>query len=72
MQAASASDCAFLYIGAGSEHEFTNDDGDSYTLRIDEIRKVQVDGTAAAASRSKALPRGDRLARKPPAASSRR
>jgi len=48
----SGSECAFLYIGAGSEHEFTNEDGDSYTLRIDEIRKVKVDGTAAA-SRSK-------------------
>jgi hypothetical protein len=47
-----ASDCAFLYIGAGSEHEFTNEEGDSYTLRIDEIRKVKVDGSAAA-SRSK-------------------
>jgi hypothetical protein len=48
-----ASECAFLYLGAGSEHEFTNDEGDSYTLRIDEIRKVQVDGGTAAASRSK-------------------
>jgi hypothetical protein len=47
-----ASDCAFLYLGAGSEHEFTNEEGDSYTLRIDEIRKVKVDGSAAA-SRSK-------------------
>jgi hypothetical protein len=47
-----ASECAFLYIGAGSEHEFTNEDGDSYTLRINEIRKVKVDGFAAA-SRSK-------------------
>ena len=46
-----ARECAFLYIGAGSEHEFTNDDGDSYTLRIDEIRKVRVDGAGAAASR---------------------
>jgi hypothetical protein len=46
-----ARECAFLYIGAGSEHEFTNDDGDSYTLRIDEIRKVRLDGSAAAASR---------------------
>jgi glyoxylate utilization-related uncharacterized protein len=46
-----ARECAFLYIGAGSEHEFTNDDGDSYTLRIDEIRKVRVDGSTAAASR---------------------
>jgi hypothetical protein len=48
-----ARECAFLYLGAGSEHEFTNDDGDSYTLRIDEIRKVRVDGSAAAASRKK-------------------
>ena len=48
----SASDCAFLYIGAGSEHEFTNEEGDSYTLRINEIRKVKVDGFASA-SRSK-------------------
>jgi len=48
-----ASDCAFLYIGAGSEHEFTNEEGDSYTLRIDEIRKVKLDGSAAAASRGK-------------------
>ena len=46
-----ARECAFLYIGAGSEHEFTNDDGDSYTLRIDEIRKVRLDGSAAASSR---------------------
>jgi glyoxylate utilization-related uncharacterized protein len=42
-----ASECAFLYIGAGSEHEFTNEEGDSYTLRINEIRKVKVDGFAA-------------------------
>jgi hypothetical protein len=46
------SECAFLYIGAGSEHEFTNDDGDSYTLKIDEIRKVRVDASAGA-SRAK-------------------
>jgi hypothetical protein len=47
-----ASECAFLYIGAGSEHAFTNDDGDSYRLRIDEIRKVRV-GASASASRAK-------------------
>ena len=47
------SECAFLHLGAGSEHEFTNADGDSYTLRIDEIRKVPVDGSTAAASRAK-------------------
>jgi len=50
----SARQCAFLYLGPGSEHEFTNEDGDSYTLRIDEIRKVRVDGSAAASSRKKA------------------
>jgi hypothetical protein len=48
-----ASECAFLYLGAGSEHEFTNDDGDSYTLQIDEIRKVRVDGSTAGASRKR-------------------
>jgi hypothetical protein len=47
-----AAECAFLYIGAGSEHEFTNEEGDSYTLRIDEIRKVKL-GASAAASRTK-------------------
>ena len=29
----SHADCAFLYLGAGSEEEFTNEDGDSYRLR---------------------------------------
>jgi hypothetical protein len=47
-----ASECAFLYIGAGSEHAFSNDDGDSYRIRIDEIRKVRV-GASASASRAK-------------------
>jgi hypothetical protein len=40
----SQSDCAFLYLGAGAEQEFTNDEGDSYRLLINEIRKVKVDG----------------------------
>ena len=46
----SNSDCAFLYLGAGAEQEFTNDEGDSYRLLINEIRKVKVgdeSGTAA-------------------------
>jgi hypothetical protein len=38
----SGAECAFLYLGAGSEQEFTNDEGDSYTLRIDQIRRIQV------------------------------
>ena len=43
----SAAECAFAYIGAGSEYIFTEDDGDTYTVRIDEIRKVKVGATAA-------------------------
>ncbi len=47
----SKADCAFLYLGAGSEEEFTNDDGDSYRLMINEIKKVKVGAdTGAAAS----------------------
>ena len=52
----SASECAFAYIGAGSEYIFTEEDGDTYTVRIDEIRKVKVTpgGTSAKAGGSKA------------------
>jgi hypothetical protein len=51
----SRSQCAFLYIGAGSVEELTNDDGDSYTLRVDQIRKVKVgeDSSPAKAEGSK-------------------
>jgi hypothetical protein len=45
----SAAECAFAYIGAGSEYIFTEEDGDSYTVRIDEIRKVKVSTAANAA-----------------------
>jgi hypothetical protein len=38
----SGKECAFAYIGPGSEHVFTQEDGDSYTVRVDEIRKVKV------------------------------
>jgi hypothetical protein len=47
----SASQCAFAYIGAGSEYMFSNEEGDTYRVKIDEIRKVKVSpgGTAAKA-----------------------
>jgi hypothetical protein len=48
----SRSDCAFVYLGAGNEHLFTDPDGDSYTLRIDEIRKVKVGASDAQAGKS--------------------
>jgi hypothetical protein len=38
----SRSNCAFVRIGPGAEHSFTNEEGDSYTLRIDEIRKAKI------------------------------
>jgi hypothetical protein len=42
----SESECAFAYIGAGAEYVFTEDDGDTYTIKIDEIRKVKVGASA--------------------------
>jgi hypothetical protein len=48
----SPEECAYLYLGPGSEHEFTTDEGDSYTLRVDEIRRVKL-GAHASASKNK-------------------
>jgi hypothetical protein len=48
----SPDECATLYLGPGSEHEFTTDEGDSYTLRIDEIRRVKVEAKANASKAS--------------------
>jgi hypothetical protein len=45
----SADECAFAYIGAGSEYIFTEENGDSYTVAIDEIRKVKVSPAGRAA-----------------------
>jgi hypothetical protein len=52
----SRSECAFAYIGAGSRFMFTEEDGDTYTVRIDEIRKVKVtpSGNSSKAGSSKA------------------
>jgi hypothetical protein len=49
----SNSECAFLYLGPGSEHEFTNEEGDSYMLRVDEIRRVKIGGGKKNAAASK-------------------
>jgi hypothetical protein len=46
-------ECAFLYLGPGSEHEFTNEEADSYTLRIDEIRRVRLGGKPTEAKKKK-------------------
>jgi hypothetical protein len=49
--APSRSQCAVLYLGAGSEQDFTDGRGNSYTLQIDEIRKVKLATRARAARR---------------------
>jgi hypothetical protein len=48
----SDTECAFVAVGAGSEEQFTNADGDTYKLRIDEIRKVKVDNGSSQASKA--------------------
>jgi hypothetical protein len=50
----SPTECAFLYLGAGSEHQFTDEDGDTYILRVDQIRRVPVRSASASSSRRKA------------------
>jgi hypothetical protein len=40
-------ECSFLYLGAGSVHEFSNDKGDSYAIRVDQIRRVKVKAVSA-------------------------
>jgi hypothetical protein len=60
----SRADCAFLYLGAGSEEEFTNDDGESYRLMINEIKKVKVGAdTGTAASDDEATASASKSAR---------
>ncbi len=49
-----ADECAFAYIGAGAEYVFSEDDGDTYTIKIDEIRKVEVGANASDAKGAKA------------------
>jgi hypothetical protein len=51
----SPADCASLYLGPGSEHEFTTDEGDSYMLRVDEIRRVKVGAKASASRKHKRI-----------------
>lgn len=46
-----ASECATLSIGAGSEHGFTDPDGNAFLLRINEIRKVRVSKASSSSRR---------------------
>lgn len=49
----SPSECSFAYIGAGSEYFFTEDDGDTYMVKVDEIRRVKLDAKAGSAKGAK-------------------
>ena len=45
--------CAYVHVGPGSEHAFTTDDGDSYRLRVGEIRRVESGGKASGSKAAK-------------------
>lgn len=44
----SPANCAYVHVGPGSEHEFTTAEGDSYRLRVEEIRRVEIKASSAA------------------------
>ena len=44
----SRSNCAFVDIGPGAEHVFTTEEGESFRLRVEEIRRVKVKAGASA------------------------
>jgi hypothetical protein len=39
--------CSLLYLGAGELHYFTEEDGTTYALQLDQIRRVKVSGRAS-------------------------
>jgi hypothetical protein len=46
--------CSVLSLGAGSEHRFTDEQGNDYLLRVNEIRKTRVAKAASAGKSTKA------------------
>jgi hypothetical protein len=50
----SPANCAYVHLGPGSEHAFTTDEGDSYRLRIEEIRRVEANRPASRSARPSA------------------
>jgi len=51
--------CAYVHIGPGSEQIFTTESGDSYRLRVDEIRRVRTRGAGASANPSASKSTGE-------------
>jgi hypothetical protein len=50
----SPANCAYVHLGAGSEHAFSTEEGDAYRLRVDEIRRVKVGASGSRAARPSA------------------
>ena len=46
----SPANCAYVHVGPGSEHAFSTEEGDTYRMRVDEIRRVKVKSGAARTS----------------------
>jgi hypothetical protein len=46
--------CSLLYLGAGELHYFNADNGNTYALQVDQIRRVKVSGRASTSSRTRA------------------
>ena len=43
--------CSLLYLGAGELHYFNADNGNTYAIQVDQIRRVKVSGRANSSSR---------------------
>lgn len=57
----SGRECERAYIGPGSEHVFTQDDGDTYTVRVDEIRRIEAKGAKASKAKVARVVAADQL-----------
>lgn len=45
--------CSFISLGVGNEHTFTDQAGDKYLLRLDQIRRVRVKAAASRRARAR-------------------
>ncbi len=45
--------CSFISLGVGNEHTFTDQSGDTYVLRLDQIRRVRVKAAASRRARAR-------------------
>jgi len=58
----SPANCAYVHVGPGAEHAFTTEEGDSYRLRVEEIRRVKVKASTSAAKPTARTSVGDAAA----------